>query len=174
MIAFHSSVVPAGGLLQYHGPVHRGGITYPRGPTNRRWSTHHGRSTDYSDPRNHKTHHSQPTQRGSKWEIVNSAPQKDAGAQEVRTWLLKVLRRRCHPDPESVLMQMDWSGREVHRATYLGMWHRFRSEPDGRLIAHDIHDAIKQSRRKIRSQRRKESRASLPEDMMALIEADKD
>lgn len=33
-------------------------------------------------------------------ELVNSTPREDAGVAEVRTWILQVFHRRCHPDPE--------------------------------------------------------------------------
>ncbi|KAL7627545.1 hypothetical protein AAE478_001738 [Parahypoxylon ruwenzoriense] len=80
--------------------------------------------------------------------IVDAAPGRDATAEEVRAWLLMVLHRRSHPDPDRIAEKLPWSGRDLHRATYLATRHRLRAEADGMIIAHDIHDAAKQSRRK--------------------------
>ncbi|KAI1083509.1 hypothetical protein F5B20DRAFT_527298 [Whalleya microplaca] len=86
-------------------------------------------------------------------DIVNYAPSKDASPEEVRTWMLMVLHRRSHLAPETILEKLQWSGRDLHRATYLALRHRLRAEPDGMVIAHDIHDAAKESRHKKRSQK---------------------
>ncbi|KAH9908780.1 hypothetical protein F4778DRAFT_718694 [Xylariomycetidae sp. FL2044] len=79
--------------------------------------------------------------------IVCSAPGKDASDDEARTWMLKVLHRRNHPDPERVLRRFHPSARHLHRANYLAIRQRLKSEPGGLLIAHDMRDALKASRR---------------------------
>ncbi|KAI1115355.1 hypothetical protein F5Y14DRAFT_450172 [Nemania sp. NC0429] len=77
-------------------------------------------------------------------EIVRSAPREDAAVAEVRTWVLEVFHRRCHPDPESALEEFYWKGSDLHsQRRYLALRLRFRGEPYGYLIAHDIHDAVK-------------------------------
>lgn len=76
-------------------------------------------------------------------DIVANVPGKDATAENVRTWLLMVLHRRSHPDPERIMDRLRWSGRDLHRASYLATRHRLRAEADGIIIAHDIHDAVK-------------------------------
>ncbi|XXG98555.1 hypothetical protein Hte_004880 [Hypoxylon texense] len=76
-------------------------------------------------------------------DIVANVPPKDADAENVRTWLLMVLHRRSHPDPERIMDKLRWSGRDLHRASYLATRHRLRTEADSIVIAHDIHDAAK-------------------------------
>ncbi|KAI1201645.1 hypothetical protein F5X97DRAFT_320044 [Nemania serpens] len=84
-------------------------------------------------------------------ELVRSAPRKDAAVAEVRTWVLEVFHRRCHPDPERALEEFYWKGRDLHsQRRYLALRLRFRGEPYGYLIAHDIHDAVKESRKQSR------------------------
>ncbi|KAI1769510.1 hypothetical protein GGR53DRAFT_2928 [Hypoxylon sp. FL1150] len=61
-----------------------------------------------------------------------------------------VLHRRSHPDPDRVLDRLPWTGRDLHRASYLATRHRLRREADGIVVAHDIHDAAKQSRKRAR------------------------
>lgn len=56
-----------------------------------------------------------------------------------------VLHRRSHPDPERIMAKLKWVGRDLHRSSYLATRHRLRSEADGIIIAHDIHDAAKVS-----------------------------
>lgn len=72
-----------------------------------------------------------------------NVPGKDGTADDVRTWLLLVLHRRSHPDPERIMDKLHWTGRDLHRASYLATRHRLRAEADGIIIAHDIHDATK-------------------------------
>ncbi|KAI6091343.1 hypothetical protein F4821DRAFT_226966 [Hypoxylon rubiginosum] len=48
--------------------------------------------------------------------------------------------------------KLHWTGRDLHRASYLATRHRLRAEADGIIIAHDIHDATKQSRKRARLQ----------------------
>ncbi|KAI1806154.1 hypothetical protein F4811DRAFT_551110 [Daldinia bambusicola] len=67
----------------------------------------------------------------------------DATAENVQTWLVMVLHRRSHPDPARILDKLKWTGRDLHRATYLTTRYRLRAESDGWLIAYDIADAVK-------------------------------
>lgn len=87
--------------------------------------------------------------------------------------MLEAFRRRLHPDPEvrrfgnhlehlprkrtrcygvadslqPVLKEFYWKGRDLHsQRRYLALRLRFRGEPYGYMIAHDIHDAVKVSR----------------------------
>ncbi|KAI0840920.1 hypothetical protein F5Y06DRAFT_262072 [Hypoxylon sp. FL0890] len=46
--------------------------------------------------------------------------------------------------------KLQWTGRDLHRASYLAIRHRLWTEADGTTIAHDIRDSVKQSRRKSR------------------------
>ncbi|KAJ2976492.1 hypothetical protein NUW58_g8072 [Xylaria curta] len=86
-------------------------------------------------------------------ELVETTPREDAGVSEVRTWVLKVFHRRCHPDPENSLSEFRWQGRDLHlQRRYLALRLRFRGEPYGYMIAHDIHDAVKESRKRARRQ----------------------
>ncbi|KAI0100608.1 hypothetical protein GGR51DRAFT_575285 [Nemania sp. FL0031] len=90
-------------------------------------------------------------------ELVQSTPPEDAGVGEVRTWVLEVFHRRCHPDPKRALNGFYWKGRDLHsQRRYLALRLRFRREPYGYLIAHDIHDAVKEFRKRTR-QREKEA-----------------
>ncbi|KAI0014362.1 hypothetical protein F4779DRAFT_612656 [Xylariaceae sp. FL0662B] len=86
---------------------------------------------------------------------LSQAEKQDASNAEVRTWLLIVLHRRSHPQPERILDHLQWSGRDLHRATYLKLRHRLREEQDRRVIAHDIRDAAKESRHTKRSRKGK-------------------
>ncbi|KAI1436088.1 hypothetical protein GGR50DRAFT_693471 [Xylaria sp. CBS 124048] len=95
----------------------------------------------------------QPKKRSSKSratsELVANTPQKDAGVDEVRNWVLNVFRRRCHPEPEAALQEFHWKGTDLHsQRRYLALRLRFRREPYGYMIAHDIHDAVKESRKR--------------------------
>ncbi|KAI1776851.1 hypothetical protein F4818DRAFT_411971 [Hypoxylon cercidicola] len=87
-------------------------------------------------------------------DIVEHVPGKEATADDVRAWLLMVLHRRSHPDPGRVVDKLRWSGRDLHRASYLATRHRLRAEADGMIIAHDIHDAAKQSRKRAKRQKK--------------------
>ncbi|KAI1824186.1 hypothetical protein F4861DRAFT_548832 [Xylaria intraflava] len=90
-------------------------------------------------------------------ELVERTPQKDASADEVHSWVLEVFRRRCHPAPELALKDFRWKGIDLHsQRRYLALRIRFRREPYGYMIAHDIHDAVKESRKRTR---RRESEA---------------
>ncbi|KAI1175359.1 hypothetical protein F4777DRAFT_579029 [Nemania sp. FL0916] len=81
-----------------------------------------------------------------KEELVESTPRVNADVSEVRTWVLEVFHRRCHPDPEGALDGFYWKGRDLHsQRRYIALRLRFRLEPFGYLIAHDIHDAVKAS-----------------------------
>ncbi|KAI8944921.1 hypothetical protein F4801DRAFT_584914 [Xylaria longipes] len=106
----------------------------------------------------HKPKYSEQHQQYLKdsWEeLVESTPRQDAGVAEVRTWILKVFHRRCHPDPEKALSGFHWKGRDLHsQRRYLALRLRFRREPYGYLIAHDIHDAVKEFRKRARKQER--------------------
>ncbi|KAI0490000.1 hypothetical protein F4859DRAFT_175762 [Xylaria cf. heliscus] len=63
--------------------------------------------------------------------------------------MLKVFHRRCHPDPERALSGFYWKGRDLHsQRRYLALRLRFRREEYGYLIAHDVHDAIKEFRKR--------------------------
>lgn len=56
-----------------------------------------------------------------------------------------VLYRRSHPDPERIMDKLNWSGRELHRASHFSIKRRLRAESDASIIAHDVHDAAKVS-----------------------------
>ncbi|CAJ2513579.1 Uu.00g016980.m01.CDS01 [Anthostomella pinea] len=71
------------------------------------------------------------------------APEQDASPEEVHAWMLKVFARRSHPHPEQALEDTNWSGRDLHRSTYLATRRRFQLEPDGYTIAHDLCDALR-------------------------------
>ncbi|KAI0529870.1 hypothetical protein GGR58DRAFT_281505 [Xylaria digitata] len=112
----------------------------------------------------HKPRYSEQHQRyleDSYEELVESTPRQDASVDEVRTWVLEVFHRRCHPDPERALNGFHWKGRDLHsQRRYLALRLRFRGEPYGYMIAHDIHDAVKESRRRARK-RQKEARRQI-------------
>ncbi|KAI0553462.1 hypothetical protein F4679DRAFT_531412 [Xylaria curta] len=92
-------------------------------------------------------------------ELVESTPRQDAGVAEVRTWVLKVFHRRCHPDPQTALNGFQWKGRDLHsQRRYIALRLRFRGEPYGYMIAHDIHDAVKESRKRARKQEKEAKR----------------
>ncbi|KAF2967894.1 hypothetical protein GQX73_g5720 [Xylaria multiplex] len=116
----------------------------------------------------HKPRYSEQHQRyleDSYEELVESTPRQDAGVDEVRTWVLEVFHRRCHPDPEGALNGFHWKGRDLHsQRRYLALRLRFRGEPYGYMIAHDIHDAIKESRRRAHK-RQKEARRQIKKAM---------
>ncbi|KAI0432542.1 hypothetical protein F5Y09DRAFT_140708 [Xylaria sp. FL1042] len=81
--------------------------------------------------------------------LVERTPREDAGINEVRSWVLEIFNRRCHPDPETALNGFFWKGRDLHsQRRYLALRLRFRGEPYGYMIAHDIHDAVKESRKR--------------------------
>ncbi|KAI0848304.1 hypothetical protein F5Y00DRAFT_262688 [Daldinia vernicosa] len=94
--------------------------------------------------RNQSCGHSTRKKRRARRELPN------ATAENVQTWLAMVLYRRSHPDPQRILDKLPWTGRDLHRATYLTTRYRLRTESDGWLIAYDISDAVKQSRRRAR------------------------
>ncbi|KAI0457625.1 hypothetical protein F5B21DRAFT_463937 [Xylaria acuta] len=112
----------------------------------------------------HKPKYSEQHQQYLKdsWEeLVESTPRQDAGVAEVRTWILKVFHRRCHPDPERALSGFHWKGRDLHsQRRYLALRLRFRREPYGYMIAHDIHDAVKEFRKRGR-RREKEAKKQI-------------
>ncbi|KAI1349638.1 hypothetical protein F5Y01DRAFT_316613 [Xylaria sp. FL0043] len=90
--------------------------------------------------------------------LIERTPREDAGINEVRSWVLEIFNRRCHPDPERVLNEFFWKGRDLHsQRRYLALRLRFRGEPYGYMIAHDIHDAVQESRKRARK-REKEAR----------------
>ncbi|KAI3331518.1 hypothetical protein HD806DRAFT_162248 [Xylariaceae sp. AK1471] len=65
--------------------------------------------------------------------------------------MLEVFHRRCHPDPEKALQEFRWRGRDLHtQRRYLALRLRFRGQPYGYMIAHDVHDAVKESRKRTR------------------------
>lgn len=74
---------------------------------------------------------------------MDNVPAKDATAENVQTWLVMVLHRRSHPDPQRILDKLKWTGRDLRRATYLTTRYRLRAESDGWPIAYDISDAVK-------------------------------
>ncbi|KAI2629442.1 hypothetical protein GGS21DRAFT_492371 [Xylaria nigripes] len=89
-------------------------------------------------------------------ELVERTPQKDANVNEVHAWVLEIFRRRCHPEPEAALQDFYWKGTDLHsQRRYLALRLRFRREPYGYMIAHDIHDALKESRKRTRRRERK-------------------
>ncbi|KAI0404510.1 hypothetical protein F4802DRAFT_567314 [Xylaria palmicola] len=91
--------------------------------------------------------------------LVASTPSEEAGVDEVRTWILTVFHRRCHPDPERALTGFHWKGRDLHsQRRYLALRLRFRREPYGYMIAHDIHDALKESRKQTREREKEEKK----------------
>ncbi|KAI1738881.1 hypothetical protein F4680DRAFT_466958 [Xylaria scruposa] len=114
----------------------------------------------------HKPQYSEQHQQYLKdsWEeLVESTPRQDAGVAEVRTWVLTVFHRRCHPDPERALTGFQWKGCDLHsQRRYIALRLRFRGEPYGYMIAHDIHDAVKESRKRARKQE-KESKRQIKE-----------
>ncbi|KAI1153975.1 hypothetical protein F4825DRAFT_473298 [Nemania diffusa] len=66
--------------------------------------------------------------------LVESTPGEDAGVGE------------------RALNDFYWKGRDLHsQRRYLALRLRFRQEPYGYLIAHDIHDAVKESRKRRRA-----------------------
>ncbi|KAI0803979.1 hypothetical protein GGR55DRAFT_682116 [Xylaria sp. FL0064] len=90
--------------------------------------------------------------------LIERTPREDAGINAVRSWVLEIFNRRCHPDPERVLNEFFWKGRDLHsQRRYLALRLRFRGEPYGYMIAHDIHDAVKESRKRVHK-REKEAR----------------
>ncbi|KAI1275346.1 hypothetical protein F5Y07DRAFT_409356 [Xylaria sp. FL0933] len=90
--------------------------------------------------------------------LIERTPREDAGINEVRSWVLEIFNRRCHPDPERVLNEFFWKGRDLHsQRRYLALRLRFRGEPYGYMIAHDIHDAVQESRKRAHK-REKEAR----------------
>ncbi|KAJ3556535.1 hypothetical protein NPX13_g10114 [Xylaria arbuscula] len=82
------------------------------------------------------------------WEgFVERTPREDAGADE------------------TVLKEFHWKGRDLHsQRRYLALRLRFRGEPYGYMIAHDIHDAVKLSRKRARK-RRKEAKKQIRKDI---------
>ncbi|KAI0183218.1 hypothetical protein EV127DRAFT_490479 [Xylaria flabelliformis] len=147
---------------------------YPNGSTSRAWSftPDHMHTTGFThEPRRvrlnsrsaiHKPQYSEQHQQYLKdsWEeLVESTPRQDAGVAEVRTWVLKVFHRRCHPDPERALNGFQWKGCDLHsQRRYIALRLRFRGEPYGYMIAHDIHDAVKESRKRARKQEKEAKR----------------
>ncbi|KAI0441544.1 hypothetical protein F4803DRAFT_552010 [Xylaria telfairii] len=74
-------------------------------------------------------------------ELVNSTPREDAGVAE------------------GALSDFHWKGRDLHsQRRYLALRLRFRREPWGYIIAHDIHDAVKESRKSARKQEKEANR----------------
>ncbi|KAI1365478.1 hypothetical protein F5Y08DRAFT_173968 [Xylaria arbuscula] len=66
---------------------------------------------------------------------------------------------------QTVLKEFHWKGRDLHsQRRYLALRLRFRGEPYGYMIAHDIHDAVKLSRRRTRK-RRKEAKKQIRKDI---------
>ncbi|KAI1752603.1 hypothetical protein F4782DRAFT_500928 [Xylaria castorea] len=124
----------------------------------------------------HKPQYSEQHQQYLKdsWEeLVESTPRQDAGVAEVRTWVLTVFHRRCHPDPQKALSGFYWKGRDLHsQRRYLALRLRFRREPYGYMIAHDIHDAVKESRKRSRKRekeaKKQTKKAKKPEKNSAL------
>ncbi|KAI1419400.1 hypothetical protein F5Y12DRAFT_793969 [Xylaria sp. FL1777] len=93
--------------------------------------------------------------------LVESTPPEDASVDEVRSWMLQIFHRRCHPDPKKALDGFYWKGRHLHsQRRYVVLRLRFRREPYGFMIAHDIHDAVKASRKRAHN-REKEFRKSI-------------
>ncbi|KAI2607279.1 uncharacterized protein GGS25DRAFT_522801 [Hypoxylon fragiforme] len=85
-----------------------------------------------------------PTKLYRRLDVVDATPDAAADAAAVRAWLAMLLHRRSHPAPARVMDTLaPWSGRDLHRASYLLTRHRLRAEADGCLIARDIVDAAK-------------------------------
>ncbi|KAI0509349.1 hypothetical protein F5B22DRAFT_649184 [Xylaria bambusicola] len=80
----------------------------------------------------HKPRYSEQHQQylDDSWEeFVERTPQEDAGVEE------------------RVMKEFHWKGRDLHsQRRYIALRLRFRGEPYGYMIAHDIHDAVKLSR----------------------------
>ncbi|KAI0966861.1 hypothetical protein F4678DRAFT_465945 [Xylaria arbuscula] len=54
---------------------------------------------------------------------------------------------------QGALSEFYWKGRDLHsQRRYLALRLRFRGEPYGYMIAHDIHDALKESRKRVYKQ----------------------
>ncbi|KAI0391647.1 hypothetical protein F5Y17DRAFT_460673 [Xylariaceae sp. FL0594] len=86
----------------------------------------------------------QPKTEPFRRELVRMVPDRDAGQDEMRTWMLLMLHRRCHPDPPGALEDFNWSGSELHCGADLfqGILDAFLDTPEGRLIAGDVADAF--------------------------------
>ncbi|KAI8633336.1 hypothetical protein F5Y19DRAFT_490510 [Xylariaceae sp. FL1651] len=137
----------------YGSHVHSSGFSHQR-------KTNHKQPRSTVRPPRYSIEHEQYL--ADSWEeLVDSTPQKDANVEEVRTWMLKVFHRRCHPDPARALQEFRWTGRDLHyQRRYLALRIRFRGEPYAYMIAHDVHDAVKESRKRTRKRKQQAKKQS--------------